>query len=176
MQSNIIDDVRKAMKCLTVKCLCTRLSSHLQSSYDGKKKVASASSSARRQSVWAQDRIGIDVMSDRPSEGLSSPDSVCPVRPQDTHLSKSGGTHMDVVLVQDICQKHLDYASKNEEQRRYWLAEEIKQSAFDRNQPYSSKHPLRCPLCVKCFQFYHGISRSTYYRLANAVLSFSTRY
>ena len=164
MQSNIIDDVRKAMKCLTVKCLCTRLSSHLQSSYDGKKKVASASSSARRQSVWAQDRIGIDVMSDRPSEGLSSPDSVVPVCPQDTRLSKTGGTHLDVLLVKDICQKHLDFASKTEEQRRYWLAEEIKQRVLDTNQPYSSKHPLRCPLCVQCFQVYHGITHATYFR------------
>ena len=48
-----------------------------------KKNVASASTSAHRQHERAQDRNGADVMSDGPSEGPSSPDSVDPFRPQE---------------------------------------------------------------------------------------------
>jgi len=63
---------------------------------------------------------------------------------------------LDVLLIKDICRKHLDFNAKNESQRRYWLAHELKQRKIGSSKPHSSNQPLRWDLCVKCFQAYHG--------------------
>lgn len=65
---------------------------------------------------------------------------------------------LDLRLVQDICQKHLDLSSKNGTSRRYWLSEEIREQDNTSNtrQPHNSKHPLRMKLCVHCFMAYFG--------------------